>query len=53
MYTCKCIFIAEIPLRLTQCFPLIMEEGQVCIHLTGNRTRSTDGLRNNFEKDMS
>ena len=42
MYTCKCIFIAEIPLRLTQCFPLIMEEGQVCIHLT-RKSNKVDG----------
>ena len=48
--TCKCIFIAGIPLRLTQCLPLIMKEGQVCTYLARKSNRVDGWLRKNSKR---
>ena len=48
--TCKCIFIAGIPLRLTQCFPLIMKEGQVCIYLARKSNKVDGWLRESLKR---
>ena len=47
-YTCKCIFLAGIPLRLTQCFTF--KEGQVCIHLERKTNRVDEWLRKNLKR---